>query len=78
MLSTSLSDFHTVQDRLREAGIEFDEAELAMIPTNTINVEGKDATRLVKLVAALEDHDDVLKLYANFEVDDEAFAAIES
>ena len=78
VLSTSLADFHTVQDRLREAGIEFDAAELAMIPTNTINVEGKDATRLLKLVAALEDHDDVLKLHSNFEVDDEAFAAIDS
>lgn len=78
VLSTSLSDFHTVQDGLREADIEFDEAELAMIASNTINVLGKEATRLLKLVEALEDHDDVQRLYSNFEVDDEAFAALDS
>ncbi len=77
VLTTSVADFHVVQDGLREQGIEFDEAELAMIPTTSVNVEGREARRLIKLVAALEEQDDVMKLYSNFEVDDEAFASLE-
>ena len=76
-LTTSVADFHVVQDGLREQGIEFEEAELALIPTNTVKVEGREAERLIKLVTALEEQDDVLKLYSNFEVDDEAFASLE-
>jgi len=75
-LTTSVADFHVVQDGLREQGIEFEEAELALIPTNTVKVEGREAERLIKLVTALEEQDDVLKLYSNFEVDDEAFASL--
>jgi transcriptional/translational regulatory protein YebC/TACO1 len=67
----------TVQDALRERGIEFEEAELALLPMNTVKVEGREAERLLRLVGALEEQDDVLKLYANFEVDEEAFAALE-
>jgi transcriptional/translational regulatory protein YebC/TACO1 len=66
-----------VQDALREQGVEFEEAELALIPTNTVKVEGREAEKLIKLVTALEEQDDVLKLYSNFEVDDEAFASVE-
>jgi len=77
ILTTSVADFHVVQDGLREQGIEFEEAELAMIPTTSVNVEGRDAEKLIKLVTALEEQDDVLKLYSNFEVDDEAFASLE-
>ena len=76
VLTTSVNDFHSVQDGLREAGIEIEESELAMLPTTSVRVEGKEAIRLLKLVSALEEQDDVLKLYSNFEVDDEAFAAL--
>jgi YebC/PmpR family DNA-binding regulatory protein len=77
VLTTSAGDFHAVQDALRERGIEFEEAELALLPMNTVKVEGREAERLLRLVGALEEQDDVLKLYANFEVDEEAFAALE-
>ena len=77
VLTTTVTDFHVVQDGLREQGIEFEEAELALIPTTTVKVEGRDAERLIKLVTTLEEQDDVLKLYSNFEVDDEAFASLE-
>ena len=77
VLTTSVADFHVVQDGLREQGIEFEEAELALIPTTTMKVEGREAERLLKLVGTLEEQDDVLKLYSNFEVDDEAFASLE-
>jgi len=76
VLTTAVSDFHVVQDALREAGMEIDEAELAWLPQNTIEVEGKEADRLLRLIEVLEEHDDVMKLWANFEVSDEALAAM--
>jgi len=78
VLTTSVADFHVVQDALEQRGIEIDEAELALLPTTTVRVEGREAERLLKLVEALEEQDDVIKLYSNFEVDDEAFASLES
>ncbi len=77
ILTTSVANFHVVQDSLRERGIEFEEAELALIPATTVKVEGREAERLIRLVTTLEEQDDVLKLYSNFEVDDEAFASFE-
>lgn len=76
VLTTAVADFHVVQDALRDDGIEIAEAELAYLPNNTIRVEGKEADRLLRLIEDLEEHDDVMKLWANFEVDDEAFAAL--
>ncbi|MFQ5746635.1 MAG: YebC/PmpR family DNA-binding transcriptional regulator [Gemmatimonadota bacterium] len=78
VLTAEAADFHAVLEAVREAGIEPTEAELAMIPTSGVRVEGREAERLLKLIEELEDHDDVLKLYSNFEVDDEALAALES
>ncbi|MEJ2547129.1 MAG: YebC/PmpR family DNA-binding transcriptional regulator [Gemmatimonadota bacterium] len=76
VLTTAVTDFHVVQEALAASGIEVEEAELAWLPQNTIRVEGKEADRLLRLIEDLEEHDDVMKLWANFEVDDEAFAAM--
>jgi transcriptional/translational regulatory protein YebC/TACO1 len=45
-----------------------------MMPKTTVKVEGKDAQLLLKLLEALEDHDDVQNVYANFEIDDSVLA----
>jgi transcriptional/translational regulatory protein YebC/TACO1 len=58
-----------VQDALRAAGLEADSAELAMVPKNTVKVDGADAERLIRLVEALEDLDDVSKVFSNFDID---------
>jgi YebC/PmpR family DNA-binding regulatory protein len=76
VVTTAVSDFHVVQDALSTEGIEVEEAELAWLPGNTVQVEGKEADRLLRLIEELEEHDDVMKLWANFEVDDEALAAM--
>ena len=76
VISTSVRDFHTVQDALENRGIEWKRAELAMLPTSTMPVAGTEATRLVRLVSDLEDHDDVMNLYTNFEVDDAVLEAM--
>jgi transcriptional/translational regulatory protein YebC/TACO1 len=65
-----------VRDRLTAGGIEVGEVELAMIPTTTTKVTGKDAERLLKLMDLLEDHDDVAKVYSNFDIDAETLAAV--
>ena len=43
--------------------------------TTTVNVEGKDATQVLRLMDSLEEHDDVQNVYANVEISDEALAA---
>ena len=67
---TAPEDFHTVLDTIKAKGIEPMSAELAMIPQNTIKLEGGDAAKMLKLYEALDDCDDTQSVYANFEIDD--------
>jgi YebC/PmpR family DNA-binding regulatory protein len=67
---TSFTEFHPVQQRLRAQGIEFLGAELVMLPKSTVAIEEKEAERLLKLLEALEDHDDVQNIAANFDIDE--------
>ncbi|MBP6821006.1 MAG: YebC/PmpR family DNA-binding transcriptional regulator [Acidobacteria bacterium] len=67
---TAPEDFHTVLDTIKAKGIEPMSAELAMIPQNTIKLEGGDAAKMLKLYEALDDHEDTQSVYANFEIDD--------
>ncbi|MHB9038190.1 MAG: YebC/PmpR family DNA-binding transcriptional regulator [Armatimonadota bacterium] len=61
-----------VRDALAEAGIEFISAELTMIPKTTVRVEDvKEANRILRMMDALEDNDDVQNAYANFDIPDE-------
>jgi len=69
LVSTNPSDFHAVQSALKNKGVEVVEAELAMVPKNTVQVAGKDAEALFKLLETIEDLDDVQKVWANFDVD---------
>jgi YebC/PmpR family DNA-binding regulatory protein len=59
-----------VRSALSAAGLTVTDAEVQYIPSTTIRVEGKEAERLMKLLGLLEDHDDVTRLSANFEIDD--------
>lgn len=74
VVTTAVSGFHEVQEGLKAAGIEFAQAELAMVPVNEIDVAGKDAEKLIKLVEALEDSDDVQKVYSNGNIDEAVLA----
>ncbi len=75
VITTDPADFHAVQEGLREAEIEIREAELGMVPKSEVHVEGREAERLVALLEALEEHDDVQRVYSNMDVDEEALAA---
>ena len=69
VVSTSPAALHTVQDALRTRTIEIDSAEVAMVPKNTIHIEGKQAEQMLKLMEALEELDDVSKVSSNFDID---------
>ena len=69
IVTTSPNDVHAVKSALQAKGIAIQEAEIAMLPKSTIKVEGKDAESLLKLIEALEELDDVQKVWANFDID---------
>ena len=76
VVTTQPHDFHAVQESLKRHHISWESAEIAMIPRTTVRVEGRDAEKLVKLMEALEEHDDVARVSSNFDVDLEALAEV--
>ena len=75
-VSTDVASFHAVQEALKNAGIEIESAELAMIPKATVRVEGDDVAKLFKLFDALEDLDDVQKVSSNLDIDEAALEKV--
>jgi len=67
---TEYSDFDSVRTRLEKTGVKFAQAEMTMKPQTTIKIEGKNAEQMIKLYEDLEDHDDVQKVFANFDIDE--------
>jgi YebC/PmpR family DNA-binding regulatory protein len=67
---TAPENFEAVHEAFKSAGIEPQAAEISMIPQNYIKLEGADAKQMLKLYDALDDHDDVQKVYANFDIDE--------
>jgi YebC/PmpR family DNA-binding regulatory protein len=61
---------------LEARGITPDEASIAMVPKNLIKLEGKNASGMLKLNEALEDHDDVQNVYSNFDIDETELEAL--
>ena len=64
-----------VKDALTKAGIKPPSAEIAMVPQNYIKLTGPQAVQMVRLVEALEEHDDVQHVYANFDIDESEIQA---
>ena len=69
ILTTEPTQLHAVQSALQDHGVEAAESEIAMIPKNTVKVEGRNAEMVLKLMEELEDLDDVQKVAANFDID---------
>jgi YebC/PmpR family DNA-binding regulatory protein len=78
IITTTPAAFHSVQDALRSGGLTIDSAELAMVPRNTVRVEGADAERIVRLMDVLEELDDVSKVFSNFDIDAAQLAEAEA
>ncbi len=69
--------FEAVRDALVKAGITPASAELSLLPQNYIKLTGSQAQQMLRLVEALEEHDDVQQVYANFDIDEaEIHAAV--
>ena len=64
-----------VKQALTAAQVPVESADLTMIPQNQVRVTGADATQVLALAEALEDHDDVQHVYANFDIPDEILKA---
>jgi YebC/PmpR family DNA-binding regulatory protein len=73
---TDPQSFDKVKAALEAKGIAFLSAEVTMVPQTTVNIEGKTAEQMIKLMEMLEDHDDVQNVYANFDISDETMEKI--
>jgi YebC/PmpR family DNA-binding regulatory protein len=73
---TSLAGFDKVRKALESAGVATVSAELAKVPQNTVAVSEKDAPAVLRLIDALEEHDDVQKVYANFQIADDVLTRL--
>ena len=72
---TSPEDFHRVLEAVKGLGVATLVAEVAMLPQNYINLEGKAAQQMLKLMGLLEDHDDVQHVWSNFNVEEKEIEA---
>ena len=67
--------FEQVRDAVKGLGIEPASAEVAMIPQNYVKLTGKEAQQMLKLMEAIEDHDDVQHVWANFDIEEKEIEA---
>ncbi len=73
---TPPESFDAVRDALTAAGIAPASAQIAMVPQNYVKLTGAQAHQMLKLVEALEEHDDVQHVYANFDIDEKEIQAV--
>lgn len=73
---TAPADFEKVKKGMTDAGLAPSYAEVTFLPQTYIRLEGKEAEQMLRLMEALEDHDDVQNVYANFDIPDEVMAKV--
>jgi YebC/PmpR family DNA-binding regulatory protein len=61
---------------VQAAGLDYDSAEVSFVPDYTVEVDGQTAEKLMRIIDALEDSDDVQNVYANFDASDEVLASV--
>ena len=72
---TSPNAFDSVLNALKEKNIQTTSAEISMIPQTHVKVEGKAAQQVIKLMEALDEHDDVQHVYGNFDIEESELEA---
>ncbi|MGH3496935.1 MAG: YebC/PmpR family DNA-binding transcriptional regulator [Nocardioidaceae bacterium] len=70
------TDLVAVRTALRDAGMEYESAEASFVPSVTVEVDVDGAEKVLRLIDALEDSDDVQNVFANFDASDEVMAAL--
>ena len=76
VVTTPVEMFGAVQAALQEAGIQTEEAQLVRIPTTTVSLDPDSARKVLKLIEALEDNQDVQAVYSTLELDEATIEAI--
>ena len=72
---SSVEAFHAVLEAVKSLGIEPEAAEISMLPQNYVKLEGKHAQQMVKLMEALDEHDDVRHVWSNFDIEEKEIEA---
>jgi YebC/PmpR family DNA-binding regulatory protein len=72
---TEPSAFEAVRGAITSLGVEPASAEVAMLPQNYVKLEGKEASQMVRLMEALEEHDDVQHVWSNFDIEEKEIEA---
>ncbi len=75
---TDTSVYEAVLEAVKKAGIEPISASVTMIPQNYIKLEGSQATTMIRLIEAFEEHDDVQNVHANFDIDQKLLEEVAS
>ena len=70
------SDLVKVRTALQDAGIDYESADASFVPSMTVELDAEGASKIFRLIDALEDSDDVQDVYANFDVSDEVMAEV--
>jgi YebC/PmpR family DNA-binding regulatory protein len=77
MITTPMEDFHNVQKKLQEMGLEPESAGLQRIPNDTVELSVEQAVQIMRIIEEFEDDDDIQAVSHNLEVTDEVSAALE-
>ena len=72
------TDFVAVRTALQEAGVDYDSAEASFLPSMQVPLDAEGAKKMMRVIDALEDSDDVQNVYANGDVSDEVMAQLEA
>jgi transcriptional/translational regulatory protein YebC/TACO1 len=72
------TDLVAVRSALQAAGIDYDSADASFVPDMQVALDAEAATKMFRLVDALEDLDDVQNIYANYDVSDEVLEALDA
>ena len=76
-VTTPPTELHAVRTAIEEAGIKVKSSDLTMIPTTSVALDKEDkAKSVLRLMDALEEHDDVEAVYANFDIPDAVLEAV--
>jgi YebC/PmpR family DNA-binding regulatory protein len=73
---TGYDQLEKVQDALVKNKVTVDSAERTLLPKTTMHLDGKQAEQMLRLMEALDEHDDIQGVFANFDIDDEVMASI--
>jgi YebC/PmpR family DNA-binding regulatory protein len=76
-VTTAPTDLHAVRSAIAEGGIDVASADLTMLPTTAVSLGDESGAKAVlRVIDALEDHDDVQNVYANFDIPDDVLQAV--